>query len=137
MKGRKGGLCNTSNDNDLTGVVHVPCANLVCTRSYFQRLAIATRDLNISRREIPNWMADALYRDDIIFVEGGRRIAFADDEIERAFNDELSFRWLSDLTAFAERPPKQDAQKRTAKRLQLLACAFWVHCPQIAQHFQR
>lgn len=135
-KSRRGAPCKASNDNDITGIVHVPCAELVCTRPYFQRLAIATRDLKISRREIPNWMADALYRDDIIFVEQGRRVAFCDEEIENAFG-ELSFRWLSDFVKFAERPPEQDAQHRVARRLQLIATAFHVTAPDVARHFHR
>lgn len=137
LRGRKGGSCNASNDNDTTGIVHVPCANLVVTRSYFQRLAVATRDLNISRREVPNWMADAIYRDDLIFIEQGRRIIFCDEEIESAFGGELSFRWLTDFMQFAERPPKQDAQARVARRLQLLATAFHVSKPDVARHFSR
>ena len=136
-RSRRGTPCNAANDNDNFGIVHVPCAQLVCTRPYVQRLAIAVRDLNLSRRSVPDWMADALYRDDIIFVEDGRRIVFADTAIEEAFRDELSFRWLSDLIAFAEHPPRQDAQARVARRLQLLATAFHVSAPDVARHFHR
>ena len=136
-KSSRGAPCKASNDNDITGIVHVPCAELVCTRPYFQRLAIAVRDLNLSRRSIPDWMADALYRDDIIFVEGGRRIVFSDTAIEEAFGDELSFRWLSDCIRFAEHPPRQDAQLRVARRLQLIATAFHVNAPDVARHFHR
>lgn len=130
--------CNFANDNhDLDRVVIIPPAELVLTRSYFRRLAIATASLNLSRRKIPDWMADALYRDDIIFIDHGRRIIIQDEAVEMAFNNELGFRWLSDFVAFADTPMLQNPQKRLAERLRLLATAFWVDKPTIARHFAR
>lgn len=130
--------CNFANDNhDLDRVVIIPPVELVLTRSYFHRLAIATANLNLSRRKIPDWMANALYRDDIIFIDHGRRIIIQDEAIETAFNNELGFRWLSDFKAFAISPPLQNPQNRMAERLQLLATSFWVHSPAIARHFAR
>lgn len=130
--------CNFANDNHSRDrAVIIPPAELVLTRSYFRRLAIATANLNQPRRKIPDWMADALYRDDIIFIDHGRRIIIQDEAIEIAFNNELGFRWLSDFMAFAATPPKQKPQARIAIRLQLLATSFWVHSPMIARHFAR
>ena len=99
--------CNFANDNhDLDRVVIIPPVELVLTRSYFHRLAIATANLNLSRRKIPDCMASALYRDDIIFIDHGRRIIIQDEAIETAFNNELGFRWLSDFSF----PPRHSAR---------------------------
>ena len=129
--------CTFANDNEPEGCIIVPPRNLVLTRSYFHRLAIATANLNLSRRKIPDWMADALYRDDIIFIYHGKPVTFEDEDIEKAFNYELGFRYLSDLIAFADCPPRQNPHKGKARRLQLLATSFWVHQPNIARHFAR
>lgn len=129
--------CTFANDNQAEGCVVVPTRDIILTRSYFHRLAIATANLNLSRRKIPDWMANALYRDDIIFIHRGKRIIWSDEAIETAFNNELGFRWLSDFTAFADAPPRQNPQMRTAERLQLLATSFRVNQPLIARHFAR
>jgi hypothetical protein len=129
--------CTFANDNEPDGCVAIPTRDIILTRSYFHRLAIATANLNLSRRKVPDWMADALYRDDIIFTYHGKRVTFWDDAIERAFNHELGFRYISDLVMFAEHAPRQRPQGNVARRLQLIATSFWVHQPKIARHFAR
>ncbi len=129
--------CAFANDNNPDGIIDVPTRDAVLSRSYFHRLAIATASLNLPRRSIPDWIADGIYRDDIVFVLHGKRVTFGDEDIEIAFNHDLSFRWLSDFVRFAEHVPRQNPQSHVARRLQLIATAFWVHKPMIARHFAR
>lgn len=106
----------------------------LCRKSHFQRLAIATRALDYTRREIPNLMADIIFGfDGKILWSDGRVFIVADDAIDLAFNDDGSFRWLSDFLRFAAEPPKQRPQERVIKRLRLIDLAFRIACPNRAK----
>lgn len=110
--------------------------------SYFQRLAVATArlkaDQELSRREIPDWIADVIhgFEGHIVWAHGGVFL-IADTAIDEAFNDDGSFRWLSGFINFAEEPPKQRPQFRVVRRLRLIDLAFRIDRPDIAQHFGR
>jgi hypothetical protein len=97
----------------------VPEDAALLTREAYHALAIATARLNLPRRKIPDWMADRLYRDD-----DGAPFILTDNAIDEAFNEDGSFRWLSDLMRFAGAPPSQAPQRRLLPRLRLLASAF-------------
>ena len=108
------------------------------SRSYFRRLAIATRNLGLSRREIPNWMANTIFRfEGVIRSHDGQALNITDTAIDDAFRNDGSFRWLSDFMGFAERPLRQSPQMRVVVRLQLLDIAFKIDKPEIAKHFGR
>jgi len=122
--------------------ITVPQACDVLTIGYYHRLAIATANLcdengvRMSRREIPNWMADCLFREDVRFVYAdGAPFFIGDTAIDDAFENDGSFRWLSDLRAYAESPPRQAPQARLYDRLVLLSLSFWVADPDIATGF--
>lgn len=99
-------------------------------RSHFQRLATATRMLCVSRREVPNWMADTIYgfRGKISWPDG-KPFEIDDEDIDLSFNDDGSFRWLSGFMYFAEYDPKQKPQTRVLRRLRLLDLAFRISNP--------
>ncbi len=105
---------------------------------YVRRLAVATANLGLSRREIPNWMADVIfeYRGSLRLPDG-RAVHLPDTAIDDVFNNDGSFRWLSDFMKFADRPMRQAPQKRVLKRLRLIDLAFRIDKPQIARHFGR
>lgn len=104
-------------------IIQVAADHELMRESHFRRLAIATRALNLSRREIPNWMADTIYSfHGRIIWHGGK--LFELEDIDSAFNDDGSFRWLSDFMNFAGRPPLQKPQWRVLKRLRLIDLAF-------------
>jgi hypothetical protein len=106
-------------------LILVPDDAVLLTREAYQRIALATAQLNLPRRKIPDWMADRLYRDDVTFAYiGGALFIVTDNAIDEAFNEDGSFRWLSDLTRFADAPPSQAPQRRLLPRLRLLALAF-------------
>lgn len=120
----------------------VPEVDEVLTKSYYHKLAKAVAELRIangsymSRRKVPDWMADQLFSEQVCFVrKDGVPFEISDTAIDDAFNDDGTFRWLSYLVAFAESPPRQAPQARLAQRLILLSLAFWVAHPEIAEGF--
>lgn len=116
------------NDNKRTVIVASDAELL--RRSHFQRLATATRALGISRREIPNWIADTIYgfRGRITWPDG-KPFEVDDEDIDAAFNDDGSFRWLSGFMYFDSTDPKQNPQRRILNRLRLIDLAFRISSP--------
>lgn len=103
-------------------------------RSHVRRLAIATRALELPRREIPNWMADVIYGyGGDIFWSGGKLFKLDNVDIDTVFNDDGSFRWISDFVRFAERWPAQTPQQRLLPRLRLIDLAFRISNPERAR----
>ncbi len=128
-----------ANDNEPEWeVVTLPEEAMILRQASIQRLAIAIKSLGLARREIPNWMASAIYQFDgeIRFPNGGRACQCKID-IDAAFNDDGSFRWLSDFLRFATRQPRQAAQRRTLDRLRLLLLALMIDRPELAVHVLR
>lgn len=117
-----------ANDNKRT--VTVASDEELLRRSHFQRLAVATRALGLSRREVPNWIADTIYgfRGKIVWP-AGKPFEVGDEDIDAAFNDDGSFRWLSGFMRFAEVPPRQNPQRRVLARLRLIDLAFRIAHP--------
>lgn len=91
---------------------------------YLHQLAAFYQGLKYPRREIPNWIADRLAS-----WEGGlsydENFEFStdDESIDRAFNHEGSFRWISDFVKFSDEKPKQKAQYRIMDRLLIMSAA--------------
>jgi len=103
-------------------------------KSHVQRLAIATRALELPRRAIPDWIADQIYSfEGVIVWPDGRAFDVSDTAIDEAFNDDGSFRWLSDFLRFAETEPRQRPQARVLDRLRLIDLAFRIAKPDQAR----
>jgi hypothetical protein len=118
-------------------IITVPHASELLTQQYHSRLALAVANLNLSRRKIPDWMADCLFRDDVEFrFRDGSLYEIGDEDIDDAFCDP-SFRWLSDLIKSAGKTRKQRPHYTLEFRLRLLALSFWVDKPEVARHFAR
>tara|TARA_R110002110_G_scaffold415618_1_gene652474 strand:- start:7083 stop:7532 length:450 start_codon:yes stop_codon:yes gene_type:complete len=122
--------------------IYVASDDDLLRKSYFRRLAIASAalksELELSRREFPDWMADVIhgYEGQILWSHGGV-FTVSDTAIDDAFNDDGSFRWLSDFFAFALTPPKQRPHYGVITRLRLIDLAFRIARPDTAQHFGR
>jgi len=130
--------CTPANDNHPPKIVSVASDSELLRRSYFQRLAIATKALELPRREIPNWVADVIYsHEGSIVWPNGDRFVIDDEDIDAAFNDDGSFRWLSDFLRFAEIPPRQAPQLRVLSRLRLIDLAMRIAHPSWAGHIRR
>ncbi|WP_193169957.1 hypothetical protein [Nisaea nitritireducens] len=111
-------------------------------RSYFRRMAMATRalieELELSRRTFPDWVADVIYPyEGPILHPGGEPFTVIDTSVDDAFADDGSFRWLSGFVAFAETAPRQAPQWRVLDRLRLIDLAFKIARPDTARHFGR
>jgi hypothetical protein len=128
-----------ANDNEPEwDVITLPEEAMILRQASIQRLAIAIKSLGLPRREIPNWMADAIYQfEGEIRFPNGVRACQCKIDIDAAFNDDGSFRWLSDFLRFATRQPRQAAQKRTLDRLRLLLLALMINKPDLAFHVLR
>lgn len=99
-------------------------------RSYFHRLAMATKALSMPRREIPNWIADTLFNfNGRIIWPNGHPFEISDTAIDDAFFNDGSFRWLSDFMGFADEAPRQAPQRRLLARLRLIDLAFRIAYP--------
>lgn len=99
------------------------------SRSHFQRLAIATAALSVSRRMLPNFIADTLYsfRGKIVWPNG---TPYELPDIDDAFGADGSFRWVSDFIRFMEEPPRQNPQRRIIGRLRLIDLYFRIAYPE-------
>jgi hypothetical protein len=103
-------------------------------KSHVQRLAMAARALELPRRAIPDWIADQIYGfEGAILWPDGRAFELSDTAIDDAFNDDGSFRWLSDFLRFAETEPRQRPQARVLDRLRLIDLAFRIAKPEQAR----
>jgi len=130
--------CTPANDNHPPKIVSVARDSELLRRAYFQRLAIATKALELPRREVPNWIADVIYSyEGSIVWPNGDRFTVGDEDIDAAFNDDGSFRWLSDFLRFAEAPPRQAPQLRVLSRLRLIDLALRIARPDWAGHIGR
>ncbi len=117
-------------------IIFVPSTDELLNKDYYIRLATAVANLKRSRRKIPDWMADNLFRLDVEFrYPCGKIFYVGDEDIEDAFGFDLSFRWLSDLIRHSRIHPKQRPHRSLESRLRLLALSFWVSNPNIARHF--
>ena len=102
-------------------------------KSHFRRLAIAAAAEDISRREWPNAIADAIYGfEGTIYYANGRKFEPTDTEVDDTFDDP-EFRWISDFLAFAEVEPRQKPQRRTLARLRLIDLYFRIKHPERAR----
>lgn len=97
------------------------------TRDTMLALATDMQKLNLSRRQIPDWMADRIYGfDGEILDEDGQPFELDDEAIDLAFNNDGSFRWLSDFFRVTKEPPRQRAQRRIHQRLKLIYLALCI-----------
>lgn len=105
----------------------------LCRTSHYQRLAIATAAMGVSRREIPNLLADAIYCfEGTIYWPDGRIYESSDTAVDDAFGDD-DFRWLSDFIRFADQEPRQRPQRRVLTRLRLIDLYFRIKHPERAR----
>jgi hypothetical protein len=97
------------------------------TRDAMLALATDMQKLNLSRRQIPDWMADRIYGfEGEILDENDQPFELDDEAIDLAFNNDGSFRWLSDFFRVTKEPPRQRAQRRIHERLKLIYLALCI-----------
>ena len=129
--------CGSHHANNNEKLIVVACDNELRRPAHFARMAIACANLNVSRRAFINDIANTiyLYQGSIRWPEGPD-FTLKDTSIEDAFNDDLSFRWLSDFFRIrieSQRKP----QYRLIPRLRLIDTYFLIQHPTISRHFYR
>lgn len=113
-------------------IVAVASTHELRRRSHTMRLAIATKALPVSRRELINVVADCIYgfKGKIVWPSGDPfPIPYVDD----AFGNDGSFRWVSDFLRFSEEAPRQMPQQRIIARLRLIDLYFRIKYPERAR----
>lgn len=123
------------------GIV-VACDRTLLRRVHFRRMAVATAALlaqtALSRRGFANWLTDVIFEyEGAIVCPDGRPFAVTDTLVDDAFNNDGSFRWLSDFIRFADKEPRQSPQRGILARLRVIDLAFRIAYPDIARHFMR
>ena len=102
-------------------------------KSQVRRLAISLKAEGISRRELANKIADAIYEfEGTIYYADGRKFEPTDTEIDDTFADP-DFRWISDFLKFADIEPRQRPQRRILARLRLIDLYFRIKHPERAR----
>jgi len=96
-------------------------------RQQVQQIGLGLKSLNIPRRDIPNWIADMIYQEDIeCRYPCGKIYDLNDTLIDEVFPDIEHCRWMSDIIAYHRRLPKQRPQERILPRLRLLELALFL-----------
>jgi len=124
-----------SNDNQ-TGII-VACDDELLRPPHFARMAVACNNLGFSRYAFVEELAGALYSntEPLLWPEGDI-YTLNDTAIDRAFNGDLSFRWLSDFFRVRHDPVRRP-QRSLTPRLRLVDTYFLIKRPNIARHFYR
>ena len=130
-----GGRYLPANDNERPGrIVIIPKDELLARPATVRRLAMALKAMNLSRRKVPDFLADVIYGSTLtIRYADGRAFCKCGFDIDDVFT-EGSMRWIGEFMRFAVRAPKQRAQRRTLGRLRVLALAFLIARPDMMEH---
>jgi hypothetical protein len=120
------------------GIVIVATDDELQDTVLLRRMAVALANLKLSRRKVPDWLADTLY-----FYEGqlrwpcNRPFSLGHNAVDESFGEEDSCWWFGAFMRCHDRPMKQRPQTRVLPRLRLLNAAFWIAFPDVARHFAR
>lgn len=100
----------------------------------FSGVAFAVASMGVSREAFIDWATTQLYNERYVFYssDGVKRFYVGDTDIYKAFNDDCSFRWLTDLVEYANRPLLQKPHQTHLLRLQLIILALMVGRPDLA-----
>lgn len=121
-------------------IVFVAQKHEILRISHHHRLAIAVKNLNKSRREIPLWICETIcnysgeirFRDNSLFTPDFDKI----DELCGG-EDDPSYRFYSDFIKFADRPLLRLPKRTIACKLQMLDLAIRIEHPDIAENIAR
>ena len=112
--------------------IQLPPDYVIGSTAQMQRLARLLIYLDVSRRDVKDWITNTIHGFEGYVVDGrGRDFVLDDDELEAAFNeaekDRKDYRWISDFWKWADRKPRQRAQTRVVERLRYLTAAAAVY----------
>lgn len=106
-------------------IINMPTSEEVCEPEAYKKLAEYLASKGISRRKIPDFIADILYNDDFQFVDkNGKIIKFDDEVVDRVFGEDESCRWFGDFMERRFEAWKQVPQERVIKRLVIISAVM-------------
>lgn len=109
-------------------VIQLPPDEVIGSTAQMQRLARLLTYLDVPRRKVPEWVTNVCYSfEGEVRDSRGRLIDIDQDELERSFNKDRSYRWISDFWKWADRKPRQRAQERVVERLRYITAAAAVY----------
>ncbi|KAB2921445.1 MAG: hypothetical protein F9K30_14380 [Dechloromonas sp.] len=115
-------------ESDADVVIQLHDDEVIGSIRHMQRLARLIVYLDLSRREVPDWLLNTVYGfGGEVRSANGDALDIDVDELYNAFNDEGEFRWISDLVLWNQMTPKQRAQGRIVARLRYLTMGAAVH----------
>lgn len=114
--------------NDNIKPIYVLGDRQLLRRDYIGFLAQHIATVPVSSREVPNWMADIIYgfMGDILCFDN-RPFEIRDEDIDQAFNNDGSFRWIRGFRQHANKPFKQIPQSRLLPRFRLISLAVQIN----------
>src|SRR5690606_30106690 len=108
--------------------VYVARREELLTRDYLFALAQAISSLDLSRRIVPDWLAETGFEwiaDGGIIIDGeGQEIPIHDGIIDDAHGEDGSFQWISAQRQRVAKPPLRNPRQSLLLRLQLYDAAF-------------
>lgn len=102
---------------------------------YYRRLWLATRNINISRRDWPDELADA-FRDVDVDYRFPSGMPYFLPDIDEVFTDP-GMRWMSDFLVSDPTGRRPAIYRRSKDKLRLIDLYFRVKHPKIARHFKK
>ena len=106
-------------------IINMPTSEEVCEPEAYKKLAEYLASKGISRRKIPDFIADILYNEDFQFVDkNGKIIEFDDEVVDRVFGEDESCRWFGDFMERRFEAWKQVPQERVIKRLVIISAVM-------------
>lgn len=114
------------NDGKPKKRIILPKDNEILTIEYVSALALALVRLGLSREKFISWLTDQLYNEkyEFYYSDGDTKFPILLCTVYKAFNDDCSFRWISDFEKFAYKPLLQKPHKSHLMRLQLITLAI-------------
>ena len=110
--------------------IRVSRREVLLTRDYLFALAKAMTMLDLSRRSVPDWLADTIFgwvEDGGIILDGeGKEIAIHAEIIDDAHGEDGSFQWVSAQRQRVANPPRRRPRQSLLLRLQLYDAAFMI-----------
>lgn len=103
---------------------------------YYRRLWLATKNMNIARRDWLDEIADAI-RDYYGVLVDKRGKPFNVGDIDAIFGDDADLRWMGFYLQPDRSGEHPKSRSRKYERLQLLDIYFKIRHPQIARNFSK
>lgn len=124
-----------NSNNGTKTLVYVASDTELSNQQYYRRLWLATRNIDISRRDWPDELADA-FRDTNAEYRFPSGMPYFLPDIDEVFTDP-GMRWMSDFLVSDPSGHSPSVYRRSKDKLRLIDLYFRVRHPKIACHFKK